>query len=983
MSMKTRTLLRSLTYGIAAAGVAVSLEARADDPAQLATGQLITPTAARGALQQFLNPGLPAYPNFVAGEAVRSRLSPDGTTLAVLTAGQNSLDKPDGTTDIPNSTQFIFLYDVSGAHKEAPALLQVFPQTNAHVGLVFSPDGSTLYAAGGRDDVVYKYTKMGGVWVTAGNVKLAHGGKGVGIGVAPNASGLAISADGATLVVVNNYNDSISVVDTASGTVRYDHDLRPYFAANEGTAGGVGGAYPFAVVLKGTTAYVSSDQNREVVVVDISSPTAGRLVKRIPLDGNGLGMTLNSSGTRLFVAQDNADQVAVIDTTRNAVVAKIDARAPEGLLRGSDGDGDGDGDRDDRHGARYTGAATFAVTLSPDGNTLYAVNSGANSIAVIPLRGEDAYHVRGLIPTAYEPHDITLSADGSWMYIVNGKSVTGPNPGHLTSQTALLTGIMYPGGNAAAAVAARASNQYQFQLERASLVSAAVPAPWELDRLTRKVAENNFYRGHAGDDRRVMRFLREHVKHVIYIVKENRTFDQILGDLTNGANVDKTLNQFPEGVTPNFHRIARQFVTLDNFTDPGDGSMDGWSWALQGRVTNTETITQQINYAFVNRGLSYESEGANRNVPVNWASVADRDAASGIAGTTNYSTATSGLPGGTINLLTGTGNHASTDAPFGAQSGYIFDAVLQAGKTVRNYGFHVNNIGSIGTIAAPVSDPFHDGVIQVAPLDPGLAQLTDVYFRGYDQNYPDLWRYNEWKREFDQNVASGTLPSLSMVRFSHDHMGSFGSALASVNTPEAQQADDDLTVGLLLQAVAASPFANDTVIIVTEDDCQDGPDHVDSHRATTYVAGAYVRKGAVVSTHYSQINALRTIEDILGTQHLNLNTAFQGPMADVFDIDSPATWSYSAVASTVLKTTTLDDGTGTLGVPFARGANIKPKHNAQYWASRTAGMDFSDADRVPTGRFNKVMWEGLMGGKPYPAHAAKSALPVANKPEDD
>jgi hypothetical protein len=295
----------------------------------------------------------------------------------------------------------------------------------------------------------------------------------------------------------------------------------------------------------------------------------------------------------------------------------------------------------------------------------------------------------------------------------------------------------------------------------------------------------------------------------------------------------------------------------------------------------------------------------------------------------------------------------------------------------------VNNIGTIGTIASPVSDPFGAGVVQVAPLDPSLAALTDVYFRGYDQNYPDLWRYNEWKREFDQYVAQGNLPSLSMVRVSHDHMGAFGTALAGVNTPETQQADDDLAVGLLVQAVSGSPYAADTVIIVTEDDCQDGPDHVDSHRATAYIAGAYVRKGAIVSTHYSQVNALRTIEDILGTQHLNLNTAFQGPMVDVFDIGSSPAWSYSAVASTALKTTMLDQGSGSLGVPFARGADVRPKHSAEYWASRTAGFDFSDADRVPPAKFNKVLWKGLMGGRPYPARlGAKVVLPVTNKSDD-
>jgi YVTN family beta-propeller protein len=951
---------------------------------RLATGQFITPTFIRGAVQQFLNPGLPAYPNFVAGEAVRSQLSPDGATLAVITAGMNSLDKPDGTTDVAASTQFIFIYDVAGANKTQPVLKQVIQQTNAHVGLVFSPDGKTLYAAGGADDVVYAYTPTGGAWSLSATIQLGHGNKGVGLGVRPNAGGLGISTDGKTLVVANNYNDSISVIDTKTNGVRYEHDLRPYFANNEGAAGGVGGTYPFAVVVKGNgTAYVSSDRDREVIAVDISSPSAGHLIRRIKLEGNALGMTLDRSQSRLYVAQDNADQIAVIDTATNAVIGKIDARAPAGLLaRRSEEAFAGQDDETGREKPRYTGAATFAVTISPDGKLLYAVNSGANSIAVIPLTGENAHKVTGLIPTAYEPHDVTFSADGSWMYIVNGKSVTGPNPGHLYGNTALLTSITYPGGNAAAAAAARASNEYQFQLERASLVSAPLPTSDDLDALTAKVAQNNFYSAEpVEDDAKVMRFLRERIKHVIYIVKENRTFDQILGDLHNGSNGDPGLTVFGANITPNFHSLAKNFVTLDNFTDPGDGSMDGWSWALQGRVTNTETITQQINYAFVNRGLSYESEGANRNVPVNWPTAAQRDGASGPAGTTNYSNSSASLPGGTANLLAGGGNHASSDAPFGIQNGYIFDAVLQAGGTVRNYGFLVNNIGSIGTKAAPISDPYKINMVEVAPLKPSLAPLTDLYFRGYDQNYPDLWRYNEWKREFDNYVASRNLPNLSLVRFSHDHTGSFGTALAGVNTPETQQADDDLAVGRLVEAVAKSPYAADTVIFVTEDDCQDGPDHVDSHRATTYVVGPYVKKGAIVSTHYSQVNVLRTIEDLLGAPHINLNTAFQRPMSKVFDIKSKwaASWSYTATVSTVLLTTTLNLAQGEQSVKFAQGPIIKPKRSALYWARVTAGFDFSDADRVPPAKYNKVLWKGLMGSKPYP----QIALEHTNKVDRD
>ena len=219
-------------------------------PVRLPTGQYITPTALPNSVQQFLNPGLPAYPKFVAGEAVRSQLSPDGTTLAILCAGHNSLEDQAGNPDLANSTQYIFLYDVSGTHKQAPLLTQVIKQTNAHVGLAFSPAGQ-LYASGGVDDAVYVYAKAGNSWSMSRTINLGHAKKGIGIGVAPNASGLGISADGKTLVVANNYNDSISVVDAATGAVRYEHDLRPFFANNEGKSGGVGGTYPFAVVVKG------------------------------------------------------------------------------------------------------------------------------------------------------------------------------------------------------------------------------------------------------------------------------------------------------------------------------------------------------------------------------------------------------------------------------------------------------------------------------------------------------------------------------------------------------------------------------------------------------------------------------------------------------------------------------------------------------------------------------------------------------------
>jgi hypothetical protein len=229
-----------------------------------------------------------------------------------------------------------------------------------------------------------------------------------------------------------------------------------------------------------------------------------------------------------------------------------------------------------------------------------------------------------------------------------------------------------------------------------------------------------------------------------------------------------------------------------------------------------------------------------------------------------------------------------------------------------------------------------------------------------------MWRYREWKREFDQFVSNGKLPSLSTVRISHDHMGSFAAALGGVNTPETQQADCDYATGKIVEAVAKSPYAKDTLIVIIEDDVQDGPDHVDSHRAPAFVIGPYVKKGAVISTRYNQVNALRTIEDILGTQHINLNTAFQRPMADVFDVTASGTWDYTATASTVLLATTLNLAQASGGpVRYAAGPSIKPKRSASYWEKATAGMNFREADQVDPAKFNQILWKGLTSSKPF------------------
>src|SRR5258705_9156799 len=844
--------------GLANAQRSAKLDDDDDKKSPTPPGLYITPTALANAVQQGLNPGLTNYPDFVAGEAVKAVVSPDGKTLAILTAGMNSLYYTNtlvnitagliGKLDTAASTQLLFLYDVSGANKSKPVLKQVIQQLNSHVGLVWAPNSQTLYAAGGCDDVVYVYSDNGTNFGLSNKISLGHAPNGclsnaanrtgLGLGVEPNVAGLAITADGKTLVAANNYNDSISLIDVATGTVRYEFDLRPY--ASSGAPNGTkGGTFPYSVVLNGSVAYVGCDRDREVVAVNVASPTAGSFLARIKTDGKPNGMTLSADGSTLYVAQDNQDQVAVIDTATNKITHKIDTRGPAHLDLP----------------ANTTGAAPTAVAVNRVKNLLYAVNAGSNSIAAIPLSGPHAFRTIGLIPTAYDPTDVAFSADGSWMYIINGKSNTGPNPGYGFGNLRFIQFNTFPGGNLAESNKLNSNNQYQFQLEHASLVSAQVPESDDLWDLTSQVAANNGYLAkHSDKDAEAMEFLHSKIKHIIYVVKENRTFDQILGDLGNGSNGDPSLTLFGEAATPSFHRMSREFVTLDNFMDPGDGAMDGWSWSMRGRVTNTETVTQQINYARVNRGLSYEGEGQNLNIPSNLNSVAARDFFFDPTGaTTPYSNATSSLKGGTANILAGDGDHAAADGPTGYQQGYIFNAVLNAGGTIRKYGWMANTPGSIRTIAKPISDPFAAGVIQTTTANQLIFdnKFYDPYFRAYDQAYPDVWRFNEWNREFQQFVANGNLPALEMIRgLSHDHPGSLTSAVGGVNTPELQQADNDYAVGLLVQTVAHSPYAKDTLIIIIEDDSQDGADQVDSHPATTYLVGPSVKQHAAHRTRY-------------------------------------------------------------------------------------------------------------------------------------
>jgi YVTN family beta-propeller protein len=949
--------LRAALLGASVLTLALSIQpATARSPNEMvSSGQAITPLATPGAYFRTLDPGLAGYPSYRAGEAVSTALSPDGNTLLVLTSGYNLLNYTSGSnagqTNPSASTEYVFVYNVAPPNPRRPPLLQVIQVPNTFVGLTWSPDGSKFYVAGGINDDVLTYSNAGGSWALASTTALNHQSygnaflgtpyaalaaflyNGIGFEEYASAAGLAISSDQTEMVVTNIYNDSISEINPATGAVNWEYDLRPY-KNTPAAAGTAGGETPFGVAIKGNNvAYVSSLRDREVDAVPLgANPPAAGTILRIALPGNPNHLLLSADQSKLYVTQDNSDTVAVIDTASNAVIEEIDATAPPGLMDLAE---------------HYTGTAPNSLALSPDGNTLYVTNGGANSIAVIPLSGAAPHAVAGLIPTGWYPHSVSVSADGRTLYVVNGKNDPGADPKYEFS----------------------ADNQYVEQLEQAGLLTMPVPTGPALAADTLQVAANNGYNVPENpNDEAVMAGLHSKIQHIIYIIKENRTFDQILGDLGNGSNGKKSLTMYGAGLTPNFHALANNFVTLDNFLCSGEVSGNGWSWSTEARETDFGTKTIPMNYA--NRGSSNDSEGSNRIVDVGLSLNARLAAYPQLGGTSLYAILGSVFPGGAVNLLPGTNDDFEADGPAGTpeQQGRLWDSALRAGLTVRDYGMfndivRYNIPQSLGGVP-PIEQPWVNGTQVAWPTSPTLAPYTDPYFRGFDNVFPDTWRWEEWNREFQAYVANGQLPSLSLVRFMHDHTGNFSTAVAGINTPALQQADNDLSVGLLVQQVANSPYASNTLIFVLEDDSQDGPDHVDAHRSTAYVVGPYVKQNAVVSTRYSTVNMLRTIEDILGIDHLNLNDAYQGPMTDVFDLNQ-SSWTYAATASTALQGTGLQS--------LLPNAKIKPPakapaelHDAKWWAAKTAGFDWSSEDRVPAEKYNRILWEGMKPGEAYP-----------------
>jgi DNA-binding beta-propeller fold protein YncE len=627
-----------------------------------------------------------------------------------------------------------------------------------YVGLAFAPDGRSVYAADGAGNSVARFDVIDDELVEAQPIALASRRE----GVVAHPAGIAVSADGGRLFVAGNLADALFVVDPARGEQLAEISV---------------GHLPYGVALNrsGRLAFVTNWGARTVSVVDLA---LRKQLATLETGTHPSAILASPTSDEIYVANTDSDRVSVLDGARALLLRQIDLRPYAGASLGS---------------------SPNALALSPNGATLYVANAGDNDVAVVALAppgSAEGDRVAGLVPTAWYPSAVALDSAGETLFVTNMKGL-GIGPA--------TEGVYWP------------------LLLHGTLSRIAVPSPSRLEIYTAQVFANNRFDAAppvtAGSVIPSRPGESSPIEHVIYVLKENRTYDQVLGDLEVG-NGDPSLTLFGESVTPNHHELSRRFVTFDNFYSDAEVSADGWSWS---NGANANTYVQ-------------------KNWPLNYAEF-DRPYDFGGFVALGYVSDDAGLPG---------------EEP---GESFLWDSLARAGISYTNFGFYMGN--------PPVVDE----------VMPGLAGHTDLLYPGWDLSETDQVRISRWLDAFQGYQRAGAMPRMQFVCLPSDHTSG---SMPGAPTPAAMVADNDLALGRLVEAVSHSEFWRSTVIFVMEDDAQDGQDHVDGHRSIALVISPYTQTASVDSTFYSTVSALRTMELLLGVEPMSKYDALATPMSAAF-----------------------------------------------------------------------------------------------------
>jgi YVTN family beta-propeller protein len=830
-------------------------------------------------------------------------LSPDGRLALTASSGATRFQTAD-------------LFDLAAGGRTSSVSFDGVLGESVFLGVVFSPDGTHAWASGGGENVVHTFSVQGDQLTQTGDIPAPWFPAGMAYGHTPIGDRIYVANNlGGPASQDNPPGYQVTVIDPATNQVTGQIDLGVH-------------REPLAIAFdrSGRKAYVTNWLGRSVSVIDTATQQKKYDILLSPLydpmqADHPDAIAANPARDEVYVANANSDTVSVVDTRRDRLAATLHV----GLSKG-----------------KPVGATPDGLAVSPDGTTLFVALAGENAVQVI---NTSTRRSRGFIPSAWYPTDVDVTPDGRNLVVTNLNGTTsGPNPCGPRSPLPQCADTVDPN--------IHQDTESVKSMVKGSLDVIPVPTQAQLGGFTTSVKTYNDTVTRPAPE---PGYLKRRIKHVIYVIKENRTYDQVLGDLGKG-NGDPGLTLFTAASAPNHHALAGRFTLFDNFYSDAQVSADGHNWITHAGVTDYVQKLWPFVYSQGERNnqRAYDFEAVNPNrvfasEPLSFDSAVKRSAA----------------------------------APTG---GYIWDDAYRHGVSYRIYGEFTQS---------PNACVGRGNTTNATHLSPRFGDRVDRRFPGFNLTCSDQEREGEWQREFErfnsehirslerykrQKAArqrelerrahlparkhrklkplpplkppTDPLPKLEMVRFPNDHTAG---TRAGRPIPEAYMADNDLSLGRLVDAVSHSSYWGSTAILVTEDDAQDGPDHVDAHRTLAYVISPYTSSGAIDSNQYDSAALTALLERLLGM-----------PPMGIVDARAPSMWSaftnhpnfapYDAIQPQVVPFG---------GGPFAVNAGTAPmSRDASRWNLR-------EADAAPDIALNQSIWKSVRGPDahmPAPRH---------------
>ncbi len=745
------------------------------------------------------------------------KLTPTGKQVGIGELPLNMVVTNDGNYAISSNSGMgensLSVVDLNDAKE-----VQRLKVSNTWYGLAFNKDDSRLFVSGGDNNVVYIYSFNNGKVALRDSIVFGQRHPKDKISV----TGLDYLPAKNLLLVVTKGNNTLYVCNPSTKKIVKKVEMPSQ-------------CYGVKSNHAETKAYVSLWGNSSIAEIDLSNY---QIVNKIKVGNHPCQILISKDDSRLFVTNANNNSTSVVDLTTNKETEKLNSALGADVPFGSTPD---------------------AICFNGDESVLMVANADNNYIALFDISKKDKSKSIGFIPVGWYPTAVQYNKKNNSILVANGKGLKsmpnpqGPKPGVKNYKDLQYIGSLFKG----------------------TLSIINYPDNKTLAALSKKVYDNTPYISKEKNWTGIQSVIptnynsggSKEIKHVFYIIKENRTYDQVFGDIKEG-NGDSSLCLFPRKITPNQHNLTEEFTLYDNFYVDAEVSADGHNWSTAAYATDYVEKMWPVYYG--GRGGAYQFEGG-------------------------YPIAT-------------------------PSSGYIWNDVLNHGRSLRDYGEFVSKV---------------NGIYQANDED--MRPYVSPTYPGWSLTISDVYRYEQWKKEFENYVKNDSLPNFNIMRLPNDH--TYGTAKGRL-TPHAYLAQNDYALGLIVQTISHSKYWKSSIIFVLEDDAQDGSDHVDAHRSTLLVISPYVKRHYVDHTMYSTSGVLKTMELILGLPPMTQYDLSATPI--LFSIqDKPDTTPYNVISPLI---------------------DIHAKNMADAYGSEASEkMNFAKEDAAPEDELNEIIWKSVKG----------------------